>query len=406
MELMHHLALGFGVAFAPLNLLLAVLACLLGTLVGLLPGIGPVAAMALLLPACYALAPVSMLVVLMGVYCGAQHGRATAAILQGQMGATRLAVGLGSFFAASLGLLALLLLTPMLAGLALQLGPTETLALAVLGLVACMVLASGSLLKALAMALLGLLLGLVGTDAPSGVQRFALDIPELGGGIGFAVLAMGVCGYGEIISNLGQPPSVRPAPHGVGAAIAVLALLGLGLPSNAAMALLVGALDLHHIPAGPQVLASQPGLYWGLLVCTCLACLLPVPLNLGLLGLWRWLLRVPYRWLFAALVLLGAVGAYSLHHRILDIWLVALFGLLGYGFNKLGLQSAPLLLGFVLAPGMEDSLRRTLQLSHGDWSVLVMRPLSASMLLLALALLLLVVLPAFKTWRAAVLATG
>ena len=497
MDLISNLALGFGVAFTPLNLLYALIGCLLGTLIGVLPGIGPVATIAMLLPATYALPPVSALIMLAGIYYGAQYGGSTTAILvnlpgesssvvtcldgyqmarQGRAGPALAAAGLGSFFAGCVGTLILAAFAPVLTQLAFQFGPAEYFALMVLGLVGAVVLASGSLLKAIAMVVLGILLGLVGTDINSGVARFAFDRPELSDGIGFVAIAMGVFGYGEIISNLARQerqrivlsakvqglwpskqdfrdmtpavlrgtalgsllgilpgggallasfasyalekkirckPGELPLGQGnirgvaapesannAGAQTSFIPLLTLGIPPNAVMALMVGAMTLHNIQPGPQVMTSNPELFWGLIASMWIGNLMLVVLNLPLIGIWIRLLSVPYRWLFPAIVLFCAIGVYTTNHSTFDIWLVAGFGLVGYVFNKLGMEPAPLLLGFILGPMMEEYLRRALLLSRGDWSVFVSRPLSAGLLAGALFLVFVVLLPVIKNKRA------
>ena len=496
MDLIANLATGFGVAFTPINLLYCLIGCILGTLIGVLPGIGPVATIAMLLPATYALPPVSALIMLAGIYYGAQYGGSTTAILvnlpgesssvvtmidgyqmarKGRAGPALAAAGLGSFFAGSVGTLILAAFAAPLTELAFKFGPAEYFSLMVLGLIGAVVLASGSLIKAIAMIVLGLLLGLVGTDVNSGVARFSFEIPELTDGIGFVVIAMGVFGYGEIISNLSQPEEDRevytakvqglfptmtdiklmiPAilrgtalgsilgvlpgggallaafaaytiekktalkpgevPFGqgnirgvaspesannAGAQTSFIPLLTLGIPPNAVMALMVGAMTIHNIQPGPQVMTSNPELFWGLIASMWIGNLMLVILNLPLIGMWIKLLSVPYRLLFPAIVLFCAIGVYSTNNNTFDIWLVALFGLIGYIFMKLGCEPAPLLLGFILGPMMEENLRRALLLSRGDWSVFVTRPLSGSLLAAALVLLIIVLLPAVKAKR-------
>ncbi|WP_374666930.1 tripartite tricarboxylate transporter permease [Ramlibacter sp.] len=496
MDLIANLATGFGVAVTPINLLYCFIGCLLGTLIGVLPGIGPVATIAMLLPATYALPPVSALIMLAGIYYGAQYGGSTTAILvnlpgesssvvtvidgyqmarQGRAGPALAAAGLGSFFAGCVGTLILAAFAAPLTEVAFKFGPAEYFSLMILGLIGAVVLASGSLVKAIAMIVLGLLLGLVGTDVNSGVARFAFDIPELTDGIGFVVIAMGVFGYGEIISNLSQPAENREVFTGkvqglmptlqdfkrmvpavlrgtaLGSALGILPgggallaafaaytvekktrlqpgevpfgrgnirgvaapesannagsqtsfipLLTLGIPPNAVMALMVGAMTIHNIQPGPQVMTSNPGLFWGLIASMWIGNLMLVILNLPLIGIWIKLLTVPYRWLFPAIVLFCAIGVYSTNNNVFDIWMVALFGFVGYAFIKLGCEPAPLLLGFILGPMMEENLRRALLLSRGDWSVLVTRPLSASLLAAALALVVIVALPAIKARR-------
>ncbi|MDT7514826.1 tripartite tricarboxylate transporter permease [Rhodoferax mekongensis] len=496
MDLINNLSLGFGVAFTGQNLIYAFIGCLLGTLIGVLPGIGPLATIAMLLPATYALPPVAALIMLAGIYYGAQYGGSTTAILvnlpgesssvvtvidgyqmarNGRAGPALAAAGLGSFFAGCVGTLILAAFAGPLTELAFKFGPAEYFSLMILGLIGAVVLASGSLLKAIAMIVLGLLLGMVGTDVNSGVARFSFDIPELTDGIGFIVIAMGVFGYGEIISNLAKSESERevfsasvsgllptkqdfkdmfPAVlrgtalgsilgilPGGGAVMAAFAaytlekktklrpgevpfgrgnirgvaapesannagsqtsfipLLTLGIPPNAVMALMVGAMTIHNIQPGPQVMTSNPELFWGLIASMWIGNLMLVILNLPLIGIWIKLLTVPYRWLFPSIVLFCAIGVYSTNNNTFDIWMVGLFGVIGYLFIKLGTEPAPLLLGFILGPMMEEYLRRALLLSRGDWSVFVTRPLSASLLVAALALLVVVMLPSIKAKR-------
>ncbi|SFB80672.1 TctA family transporter [Polaromonas sp. OV174] len=496
MELLQHLSLGFGVAFTPINLLYCLVGCVLGTLIGVLPGIGPVATIAMLLPATYALPPVSALIMLAGIYYGAQYGGSTTAILvnlpgesssavtcidgyqmarKGRAGPALAAAGLGSFFAGCVGTLILAAFAPPLTELAFKFGPAEYFSLMTLGLIGAVVLASGSLLKAIAMIVLGLLLGLIGTDVNSGVARFSFDIPELTDGIGFVVIAMGVFGYGEIISNLSQPEHERevftakvsglfptkqdfkdmtPAvlrgtalgcalgilpgggallsafaayalekkmkmkpgevPFGqgnirgvaspesannAGSQTSFIPLLTLGIPPNAVMALMVGAMTIHNIQPGPQVMTSNPELFWGLIASMWIGNAMLVVLNLPLIGMWIKLLTVPYRYLFPSIVLFCAIGVYSTNNNTFDVWMVGIFGVIGYAFVKLGCEPAPLLLGFILGPMMEENLRRALLLSRGDWSVFVTRPLSAGLLVAAALMLVIVLLPAVKSKR-------
>jgi len=496
MELFDHLALGFGVAFTFQNILYALVGCLLGTLIGVLPGIGPVATIAMLLPATYGLPPVAALIMLAGIYYGAQYGGSTTAILvnlpgesssvvtvidghqmakKGRAGPALAAAGLGSFFAGCVGTLVLAAFAPPLTEVALSFGPAEYFSLMIVGLIGAVVLASGSLVKALAMIVLGLLLGLVGTDVNSGVARFSFDVPELTDGISFVVIAMGVFGYGEIIHNLSQPDDQREVftakVHGLmptkedfkhmlpavlrgtalgsalgilpgggallsafaaytiekkvklkpgeipfgkgnirgvagpesannaGAQTSFIPLLTLGIPPNAVMALMVGAMTIHNIQPGPQVMTSNPELFWGLIASMWIGNAMLIILNLPLIGMWIKLLAVPYRWLFPAIVLFCAIGVYSTNNNNFDIWMVALFGVIGYIFIKLGCEPAPLLLGFILGPMMEEYLRRALLISRGDWSVFVTRPISASLLAVAVTLLLIVLLPSIKKKR-------
>ncbi|KPU98062.1 hypothetical protein APR50_05700 [Variovorax paradoxus] len=496
MDLITNLSIGFGVAFTAQNLVYAFVGCLLGTLIGVLPGIGPVATIAMLLPATYALPPVSALIMLAGIYYGAQYGGSTTAILvnlpgesssvvtvidgyqmarKGRAGPALAAAGLGSFFAGCVGTLILAAFAPPLTELAFKFGPAEYFSLMILGLIGAVVLASGSLLKAITMILLGLALGLVGTDVNSGVARYSFDIPELTDGIGFIAIAMGVFGYGEIIANLAVPEHERevftakvkglwptkedfrrmtPAvlrgtalgsalgilpgggallsafaaytiekkiklqngevPFGkgnirgvagpesannAGAQTSFIPLLTLGIPPNAVMALMVGAMTIHNIQPGPQVMTSNPELFWGLIASMWIGNLMLIVLNLPMIGIWIKLLTIPYKWLFPSIVLFCAVGVYSENNNTFDVWMVAIFGIVGYLFLKLKCEPAPLLLGFILGPMMEENLRRALLLSRGDWSVFVTRPLSAGLLAAALLLLVVVLLPSVKAKR-------
>jgi TctA family transporter len=496
MDLINHLSMGFGVAFTMTNLLYCLVGCFLGTLIGVLPGVGPVATIAMLLPATYALPPVSALIMLAGIYYGAQYGGSTTAILvnlpgeaasvvttidgyqmarKGRAGPALAAAGIGSFIAGCFGTLVLAAFAGPLTEVAFKFGPAEYFSLMVLGLIGAVVLASGSLIKAVAMILLGLLLGLVGTDVNSGVARYSFDIPELTDGINFIVVAMGVFGYGEIISNLARgsedrevftakvehlypskedwklmtPAIVRgtllgallgilpgggallasfasytiekktklkpgEVPFGqgnirgvaspesannAGSQTSFIPLLTLGIPPNAVMALMVGAMTIHNIQPGPQVMTSNPELFWGLIASMWIGNAMLIVLNLPLIGIWIKLLSVPYRWLFPSIVLFCAIGVYTTNNNSFDIWLVGLFGIVGYIFIKLGCEPAPLLLGFILGPMMEENLRRALLLSRGDWSVLVTRPLSAGLLAAAALLVIVVMLPSVKKNR-------
>ena len=496
MELIEHLSLGLQVAFTAQNLLYAFLGCLLGTLIGVLPGLGPVATIAMLLPTTYALPPTAALIMLAGIYYGAQYGGSTTAILvnlpgesssvvtvidgyqmarKGRAGPALASAALGSFFAGCVGTLVIAAFAPPLTEVAFKFGPAEYFSLMVLGLIGAVVMASGSLLKAITMILVGLAFGLVGTDVNSGVARYSFDIPELTDGISFVAIAMGIFGYGEIIANLSVPTHQRevftdkvtglmptkedfkrmfPAVlrgTAIGSALGILPgggallsafaaytiekksrlkpgeipfgqgnirgvagpesannagsqtsfipLLTLGIPPNAVMALMVGAMTIHNIQPGPQVMTSNPELFWGLIASMWIGNLMLIVLNLPLIGIWIKLLSVPYRWLFPAIVLFCAIGVYSTNNNTWDVWMVGWFGIIGYIFIKLGMEPAPLLLGFILGPMMEENLRRALLLSRGDWSVLVTRPLSATLLGMALLLLIIVLLPAVKKSR-------
>ena len=495
MELLNNLALGFHVAMTLQNLLYAFGGAVLGTLIGVLPGLGPVATIAMLLPSIYALDATPALIMLAGIYYGAQYGGSTTAILinvpgesssvvtcidgyqmarQGRAGAALSAAGLGSFFAGCVGTVIIAAFAPPLTELAFKFGPAEYFSLMVMGLVGAVVLASGSLIKAVSMILLGLLLGQINTDVISGTPRFSFDVPELTDGIGFVVIAMGVFGFGEIIANLGMPaehrevftkdvkglwptkldfqeawPSVLrgtalgsvlgvlpgggallasfasytlekkivknpripfgkgaiqgvagpEAANNAGAQTSFIPMLTLGIPPNAVMALMVGAMTIKGIQPGPQVMTSNPELFWGLIASMWIGNLMLVVLNLPMIGIWIKLLTVPYRFLFPAIVTFCCIGTYSLSNSSFDVYMTAVFSLVGYIFYKLSCEPAPLLLGFILGPMMEENLRRALLLARGDWTTFMTRPLSAGLLIAAVLMVVVVMLPSIKNKR-------
>jgi len=495
MDLLNNLGIGFHTALTLQNLLYAFFGAVLGTLIGVLPGLGPVATIAMLLPSIYTLDATPALIMLAGIYYGAQYGGSTTAILinvpgesssvvtaidgyqmarRGRAGAALAAAGLGSFFAGCVGTIIIAAFAPPLTELAFKFGSAEYFSLMVLGLVGAVVLASGSLIKAIAMIVLGLLLGQVNTDVITGTARFSFDIPELTDGIGFVVIAMGVFGFGEIIANLGQPeehrevftkevkglwptkedfkeawPSVlrgtalgsilgvlpgggallasfasytlekkvvrnprvpfgKGAIQGVagpesannaGAQTSFIPMLTLGIPPNAVMALMVGAMTIKGIQPGPQVMTSNPELFWGLIASMWIGNLMLIVLNLPLIGIWIKLLTVPYRFLFPAIVVFCCIGTYSLNNNSFDVYLTAAFALLGYVFYKLSCEPAPLLLGFILGPMMEENLRRALLLARGDWMTFLNRPLSAGLLIAAALMIVVVMLPSIKNKR-------
>jgi TctA family transporter len=493
MELLANLGLGFETALSPWNLLYAFIGVVLGTAVGVLPGLGPLATIAMLLPLTFGLPSVSALIMLAGIYYGAQYGGSTTAILinlpgesssvvtaidghqmakQGRAGQALATAALGSFFAGSVATLVLALFAPPLADVALEFGPAEYFSLMVLGLVASVALASGSLLKAFVMIILGLLLGLVGTDIETGETRFTFDIPELADGLNFVALSMGVFGLGEIIRNLEHEhtrsvmvkhvsglilskedlkrivgPVLRgtglgsllgilpgggaalssfaayalekrlsrdPARFGRGAIEGVAApeaannagaqtsfipMLTLGIPSNPVMALMIGALIIQGITPGPNVVTDEPELFWGLIVSMWVGNALLVLLNLPLIGMWVRMLTIPYHLLFPAIVAFCCIGVYSVNNNVFDVYAMALFGLVGYALVKLDFEPAPLLLGFVLGPMLEENLRRAMIISRGDPTVFVTHPLSLALLLVSLALLVVVLLPTIRAKR-------
>jgi TctA family transporter len=390
----------------------------------------------------------------------------------GRAGAALAIAAIGSFFAGCFATVLLAGFAPPLAEVAFKFGPAEYFSLMVLGLIGAVVLASGSLPKAICMILLGLLLGMVGTDVNSGVARYDFGIPELQDGIDFAVVAMGVFGFAEIMSNLelrdqrvditdkvgslypnkqefkeAWPASVRGTALGsclgilpgggavlssfasyttekkisknperfgkghpaglagpesannAGSQASFIPLLTLGIPGNAVTALMIGAMTIHNIQPGPQVMTSHPDLFWGLIVSMWIGNLMLVILNLPLVGLWVKLLKVPYRILFPAILVFCTIGVYSLNYNVFDIWMTAAFGLVGYIWAKLKCEGAPLLLGLVLGPMMEENFRRALLLARGDYTTFITRPLSATLLVLSLILVILVALPSVKKKR-------
>jgi putative tricarboxylic transport membrane protein len=493
-DLFSNLALGFSVALTPLNLGFALIGCLVGTLVGVLPGIGPIATVAMLLPLTFYLEPVSGLIMLAGIFYGAQYGGSTTAILvnmpgetssvvtcidghqmarQGRAGPALAVAALGSFFAGCFATLLIALFSPPLARIGASFGSPEYFSLMVLGLIAAVVLAHGSVIKAVAMVILGLLLGLVGTDGQSGGTRFSFGLVVLSDGIGFVPLAIGVFGLGEVIANLLAPeqsrslvgkkiigiwptredfrqawPAVvrgttlgsilgvlpgggatlsafaayvlekkvakdpsrfgRGAIQGVagpesannaGAQTSFIPMLTLGIPGNAVMALMIGALTIHGIQPGPLVMAERPNLFWGMVASMWIGNLMLVIINLPLIGIWVQLLRVPYRLLYLAILLFSAIGVYTVNNNPFEIILTAFFGVLGYIFLRLECEPAPMLLGFVLGPLMEEHLRRAMRISSGDPMIFIDRPISLGLLIASLALLVVVALPHIRSKR-------
>ena len=496
MELIEHLALGFSVALTLQNLAWALLGCVLGTAIGVLPGLGPTTTIAMLLPSIYALDATPALIMLAGIYYGAQYGGSTTAILvnlpgeassvvtaidgyamarKGRAGPALAAAGLGSFFAGTVGTLVIAAFAPPLTELAFKFGPAEYFSLMVLGLIGAVVLASGSLIKALCMIILGLLLGQINTDVISGVPRYSFDIPELTDGINFVAIAMGIFGFTEIAANLGRPAEHREvflkdvhglwptkqdfkdafpavlrgtslgsilgvlpgggallssfaaytvekkmrgragevpfgkgnirgvagpeAANNAGAQTSFIPMLTLGIPPNAVMALMVGAMTIKGIQPGPQVMTSNPELFWGLIASMWIGNLMLVILNLPLIGIWIKMLTVPYRFLFPAIMVFCGLGLYALNNNNFDVFIGAIFAAVGYVFYKLGCEPAPLLLGFILGPMMEENLRRSLLLSRGDWTTFVTRPLSAGLLIASAAMIIVVTLPSIKKKR-------
>lgn len=493
MDLLSNLAMGFSVASSLANLAFCLIGVILGTLIGVLPGIGATATIAMLLPITFQLEPVSSLIMLAGIYYGAQYGGSTTAILinmpgesssavtaidgyqmarRGRAGTALAVAALGSFFAGTVSTFLVAIFAPPLTAVALKFGAAEYFSLMVLGLVMSVALAHGSVLKALAMVVLGLLLGMVGTDIYTGTPRFTLGITEYADGLNFVALAVGVFGIAEILRNLedetdrevmtkninrlfptreefrqmvgpvlrgtavgsvlGILPgggailasfasytvekklSKHPEEFGKGALAGVagpesannagaqtsfIPLLTLGIPANPVMALMIGAMIIQGIVPGPNVVSEQPQLFWGIIASMWIGNLMLVVLNLPLIGLWVRLLSVPYYVLFPIIMAMCSIGVYSVASNTFDLYAVAFFGLLGYVMSKLRCEPAPLLLGFVLGPLLEENLRRAMILSRGDPTTFVTRPISLALLIMALAVLVLVFLPQIRKRR-------
>jgi putative tricarboxylic transport membrane protein len=478
MDLLSNLSIGLTTVFTPDNLAYAFLGCLLGTLIGVLPGLGPLATIAMLLPMTYNLAPDSALIMLAGIYYGAQYGGSTTAIIvnlpgesssimtavdghqmarRGRAGVALATAAIGSFFAGCVSTLAIAALAKSLAEVALQFGPKEYFSLMVLGLLLAIVISSDSLLESLGMVLVGVLWSLIGTDVNSGTQRFTFGVTQLFDGLDFVPLTMGIFGFAEIVRNLQQhgagqgvkverltslfptrddfrrmaAPIARgtfigmilgvlpgggaalasftsysiekklssnPTSFGQGAIEGVagpesannagaqtsfIPLLTLGLPANAVMALMVGAMTIHNIQPGPQVMTANPSLFWGVIVSMWVGNMMLVILNLPLVGLWVKLLNIPYRFLYPAIMMFCCIGVYSLKNSTFEIYEAAIMCIVGYAFLMLKLPPAPLLLGLVLGPQLEETFRRTMLLSRGDATVFFTSPMSAVLLAIA-----------------------
>jgi TctA family transporter len=498
MELFDNLLMGLTTALQPNNLLFCLIGVVIGTAIGVLPGIGPIPAIALLLPFTFGLSPPSAMIMLAGIFYGAQYGGSTTAILvnvpgetssvvtcldghemakQGKAGTALAIAAIASFFAGTVATVVIAVLSLPLAALALKFTAVEYFSLLVLGLIAAVVLAHGSVAKSLAMVLLGVLVGLVGIDVNSGAPRMTFGIPEISDGLDFVPVAMGMFGLGEIIANLERPAMVRvvsqsirslipsgadlraafpamvrgtilgsvlgvlpgggaalppfssyalekklardpsrfgkgaiegvagpEAANNAGAQTSFIPLLTLGIPANALMALMIGALMMQGIQPGPQIMHEQPQLVWGVIASMWVGNLMLIVINLPLIGVWVSMLKIPYRLLFPAIVLFCCIGTFGIANNLFNVWLMLGCALLGYFFIKVGVEPAPLLLGLVLGPQLEENFRRAMLLADGDWSVFLRRPISATLLALVAALFLLMVFPAIRRSREEALA--
>jgi putative tricarboxylic transport membrane protein len=486
-ELIDNIALGFSVAVGLKTLGLCFLGCLIGTLIGVLPGVGPIATMSMLLPITYGIDPIGALIMLAGIYYGAQYGGSTTAILinipgeatsvvttldghrmaqQGRAGAALGIAAIGSFVAGTVATLIIAGLAVPLTRFALLFHPADYFALMVLGLMLAVVLARGSLIKAIAMILVGVLLSTVGRDLVTGDERLTFGWSEIDDGIDFAVIGMGVFGFAEILRNLEQPEtrdvirqrigrllptkeefrqSVMPilrgtgigaflgllpgngavlapfavytiekkiaddpsrfgegaiegvagpeAANNAGAQTAFIPLLTLGIPPNAVMALMVGAMTIHNLVPGPEVITKQPKLFWGMIASMWIGNLMLLVINLPLVGLWVRLLKVPYRLMFPSIVLFCCIGIYSVGNNPLDVYLTAAFGLIGYVLIKLEFEPAPLLLGFVLGRLLEEKLRQAMAISRGSAWTFIDHKIAAGMLAMTIVILIAAALP-------------
>ena len=493
MEIFNNLFLGFSVAVSPENLIYCFVGCLVGTLVGVLPGIGPMATIAMLMPLTFKISPIPGMIMLAGIYYGAMYGGSTTSILvnlpgetasvvtcidgyqmarQGRAGPALAIAAIGSFFAGCVCTLLIALFGPPLAEIALQFGSPEYFSLMLMGLVAAAMLAHGDMVKSLAMVVLGLLLGIVGTDVNSGVKRFCFGFYELADGIGVVIIAVGVFGVAEIVSNLSDPEerevfnskikNLLPTKDdlrqsfgaivrgtGIGAFFGVLPgttptiasfssyllekklsrdplrfghgaiegvagpesannadaqckfipMLTLGIPASGTMALMLSALMIYGVTPGPQVMTMKPDLFWGLIVSMWVGNLMLVVLNLPLVGIWVKLLKVPYRMLYPAIMVFCAIGIYSVNNSSFEIYVLAIFSIIGVVWRMLECNPVPLMLGFVLGPMVEENLRRALQVSHGDPSVFVTRPVSLAFMIATILILVVMAVPTVEKRR-------
>ena len=500
MDLFDNILTGLTVAFQWHNLLFCFVGCFIGTLIGVLPGLGPVGAMSILLPITFGISPVTAIIMLSGIYYGAQYGGSTTSILvgipgeaasvvttldghqmalQGRAGPALGISAFASFIAGTIGVLGLMLLAPPLASLALRFGPPEYFALMIMGLIILTYLAQKSMVKSLMMAGVGVLVGVVGLDTMTGLPRFTFDIPDLFDGVGIAPLAMGLFGVSEILLNVEQTikqgvvvdrvknllpnladwkasykPILRgslsgfllgilpgggavlasfisygtekrlsktPERFGRGAIEGVAApeaannsaaqaafipLLTLGVPANAVMGILLGALMIHGITPGPMMIEKNPELFWGTVTSMYLGNIMLLVLNLPLIGLWVKLLRVQYAVLFPLILFIALIGAYVINSSEMDLYLMLLFGVIGYLMRKFEYEPAPLVLAFVLSPILEDSLRQSLIISGGSMSIFVTRPIAAGFLFLAALLLVSAVLPSVRQKRSKLVANA
>jgi len=490
MELLSDLALGFSVAFTLNNLAYCLIGVLVGTAIGVLPGVGPLVTIAVLLPLTFGLPPEGSMIMLAGIYYGAAYGGSTTAILvnlpgesssavtcidgyqmarQGRAGPALAISAIGSFVAGCFGTVLIAVLAVPLTELALEFGAPEFCSLIVLALITTAVLVHGSMIKGIGVALLGILFGLAGIDVTSGVDRFTFGVPGLAEGIEFVIVAMGLFAFAEIVRNLehqekrevflsrvtGLMPTLADLKQSTGAILrgtavgsffgilpgagqtiasfgayaiekkiskhpekfgtgviegvaapeaannaaaqtAFIPTLTLGIPGSGTMALMLGALMIQGITPGPRVLTSHPELFWGLIASMWIGNLALVILNLPLIGLWVSMLKIPYRWLYPIILVFSCIGIYTVNHSQVDVWLMVVFGVLGYVFMKLDCEPAPFILGFLLGPMLEVNFRRAMLLSRGDLDIFITHPISLGFLIAAVALIILMIFPTIR----------
>lgn len=492
-ELLTNLSVGLSTALEPGNLFYCLCGVFLGTFIGIIPGIGPMATLSLLLPLTFYLDPTAALIMMAGIYYGSAYGGSTASILlnlpgtsanavtcldgypmanQGRAGIALLMSAVGSFFGGSVSILVMIAFSSIIATLALRFGSPEYFGLMVLGLVSASTIGQGSPIKGIAMVTLGVLLGLVGMDLYSGAQRYTFGSVELLEGFSMVALAMGLFGVSELLSSIGRKsskakikvtlrsmmptrddirrswmPMVRgsgigsflgvlpgagptiasfmsyavemkiskdPSRFGRGAIegvvgpettnnaadqTAFIPTLTLGIPGSATMALILGVLMINGIQPGPAMMSTHPDMFWGLVMSFWVGNILLLVLNIPLIGLWVRVLSIPYNILYPAIIMFICMGAYSVNHSIFEVLTVLAFGILGYVLRLLDFSSAPLILGFILGPLLEDHFRRSLILSRGHLEVFVERPISLGFLLATLVIVAFTVFLAYRQAR-------
>ena len=493
MEILNNLAFGFEHALTLQNLMYCAIGCVVGTFIGLLPGLGPLSTISLLLPLTYSIPTDGSLIMLAGIYYGAQYGDSVSAItmkiphassivacidgyqmtLKGKTGLALFAAGISSFIGGTIAIVVLATLSPLLGQVGLMFGPHDYCALMLLGFFCVSFVTTGSLLNGLAMTLIGVLLGLVGTDVNSGISRFTLDLPFLMDGIGLISIALGCFGIAEIVKNLDDNQEITPfngkiklmptwpefkriipsALRGsvIGSILGVLPgggpviaqfaayaaekrfskfkeeighgaiegvagqaaadeaaartsfipLMSLGIPENAVMALMMAAFVVKGIQPGPDMITSHPDLFWGLVASMWIGNCFLVILNVPLVRYWLSVFKIPFNVLFPSILFFCCIGTFSINNNMNDIYLTATFGVMGYLFMRMGLEAAPLMLGFILGPMLEEYFRRALMISRGDFSSFLYRPISGTLLALIAVFILWQLIVFFHAAKAA-----